>query len=155
MTRRDRATGRNTIGDLSDPALISTLTGWLESSGARELEIATPDGGALKITLGAGARTAMMAEPMRAIPVGRLESRTVKAPIAGLFRDRHPAATETGPLASGGRTLEAGAVAGFVEIGPILLPVTVPDAGTIDEIHAHTDELIGYGDTVLTMEPSR
>ena len=154
MTRRNRSTGRNTIGDLSDPTLISTLTGWLESSGARELEIATPDGVVLKITLDAGVRTAAMAEPMRAIPTARPEGRAVKAPIAGLFRDRHPA-TETEPLASEGRALEAGAVAGFVEIGPILLPMTVPDAGTVGEIHAHADELIGYGDTVLTMEPSR
>lgn len=155
MARRDRSTGRNTIGDLSDPALISTLTGWLESSGARELEIATPDGGVLKIALDAGARTAVMAEPTRAIPASRREGRAVKAPIAGLFRDRHPAATETGPLASEGRALDASAVVGFVEVGPMLLPVAVPDAGVVDEIHAHADELIGYGDTVVTMEPSR
>lgn len=153
MARRDRSTGRNTIGDLSDPALISTLTGWLERSGASALEITTPDGGVLKIALDAGARLEEIAEPPPAIPA-RPEGRVVKAPMAGLFRDRHPAAPETGPLAGEGRALEAGAVVGFVEIGPVLLPVTAPDAGVVSEIRARTGDLIGYGDPVLTMEPS-
>lgn len=154
MARRDRSTGRNTIGDLADPALISTLTGWLESSGVRELEIATPDGGVLKIVLDAGARPAVVAEPA-AIPAARPQGRAVKAPMAGFFRDRHPAAPETGPLAGEGRAFEDGAIVGFVEVGPVLLPVTAPDAGVAGEIHAHAGDLIGYGDAVLTMEPSR
>ncbi|MFC3072059.1 hypothetical protein [Shinella pollutisoli] len=57
MARRDRSAGRNTIDDLADPALISTLAGWLEGSGASVLEITTPDGGGLKIVLDAGARS--------------------------------------------------------------------------------------------------
>lgn len=149
MARRDRSTGRNTIGDLSDPALISTLTGWLQNSGASALEIATPDGGVLKIVLEAGTPAVRLAEAAPEIPAGC----TVKAPMAGLFRDRHPAGA--GPLAAAGGALEAGAVVGFVEVGPLLLPVIAPEAGTVADIHARAGELIGYGNAVLTMEPVR
>ncbi|CAK7259888.1 MULTISPECIES: hypothetical protein [unclassified Shinella] len=155
MARRDRSTGRNTIGDLSDPALISTLAGWLEGSGANALEIVTPDGGGLKIVLAAGARAVRIAETVPEAPAVRPEGHAVRAPMAGLFRDRHPAAMETGPLAGAGRALEAGAIAGFVEVGPVLLPVIASKAGMVGEIHARADGLIGYGDAVLTMEPSR
>ncbi|WP_411036869.1 hypothetical protein [Shinella sp. BYT-45] len=151
MARRDRSTGRNTIGDLSDPALVSTLTGWLESSGASALEITTPDGGALKIALSAGMRSVRAAEAVSEAPGGR----AVKAPMAGLFRDRHPCAPEAVPLAGEGGMLEAGSLAGFVEIGPMLLPVIAPEAGIVAKIHARAGELIGYGDAVLTMEPAR
>lgn len=155
MARRDRSTGRNTIGDLSDPALISTLTGWLEGSGASSLEITTPDGGALKIVLDAGAHAVRVAETTPETPAGGPEGRAVKAPMAGLFRDRHPDSSEAGPLAGEGRALDAGAVAGFIEVGPVLLPVVAPEAGVIAAIHARAGELVGYGDAVLTMEPSR
>lgn len=148
--------GTNTIGNLSDPALISTLAAWLESSGARELEITTPDGGALKIVLDAAAHLVQGAGPAPVILPARPEGRPVKTPMAGIFRDRHPAATETGPpLADAGSVLGAGAVIGFVEVGPVLLPVTTPDAGVVGEIRARSGELIGYGDAVLTMEASR
>jgi acetyl-CoA carboxylase biotin carboxyl carrier protein len=154
VARRDRSTGRNTIGDLSDPALISTLTGWLEGSGASALEITTPDGGVLKIVLETGTRAVRVAEVAPERPTGRPEGRALKVPMAGLFRDRHPAAFEAEPLAGEGRALEAGALAGFVEIGPVLLPVIASEAGVIGEIHARTGDLIGYGDTVLMMEPA-
>ncbi len=155
MARRDRSAGRNTIGDLSDPALISTLTGWLESSGARELEIGTPDGGLLRIALDAAADPTQRAGPVPTIQAGSPEGAAITAPMAGLFRDRHPVVPETEPLASEGRALEAGAFAGFVEVGPVLLPVIAPSAGLVGEIHARDGQLIGYGDAVLTMELSR
>lgn len=151
MARRDRSTGRNTIGDFSAPALISTLTGWLESAGVSALEITAPDGGVLKIALDAGARAVHVAETPSAPPQGR----AVKAPMAGLFRDRHPAATEAGPLAGEGRALEAGAPVGFVGVGPVLLPVFAPEAGVVGSVHARAGALVGYGDAILTMEPSR
>ena len=154
MARRDRSTDRNTIGDLSDPALISTLTGWLESSGARELEIATPDGGVLKIALNAGASPVHRADPMPDIPAGRPDGRIVKAPLAGRFHDRHPAAADAGPLAGEGRALEGGAIAGFVEVGPILLSVSTPESGVVSDVHVRTGDLIGYGDAIVTMEAS-
>jgi acetyl-CoA carboxylase biotin carboxyl carrier protein len=154
VAKHDRPTGLNRIGDLSDPALIATLTGWLQASGASALEIATPDGGALKIVLDAGPHVA----PVEAVSGNRVEDlpqgRPVKAPMAGLFRDRHPGLADAGPLAGAGKALEAGAVAGFVEVGPVLLPVVAPAAGVTAEIHARVGALIGYGDAVLTMEPA-
>jgi len=150
VARRDRSTGRNTIGDLSDPALISTLTDWLEGSGASALEITTPDGAALKIVLDPGVRAVPVAEAAPEKPHGR----AVKAPMAGLFHDRHPGAG-AGPLAGKGQMLDAGALAGFVAVGPVLLPVIAPAAGMVAEVHAGAGDLIGYGDAVLTMGPAR
>ena len=155
MARRDRSAGRNTIGDLSDPALISTLTGWLESSGARELEIGTPDGGMLRIALDVGAGPVQSAGAEPTVAAVSPEGPAISAPMAGLFRDRHPVVPETEPLAGEGRALEAGAVVGFVEVGPVLLPVIAPSAGLVGEVHARDGQLIGYGDAVLTMELSR
>ena len=74
MAKRDRATGGEAIGDFSDPVLISTLTGWLEASGARELEITTADGRALKIVLAAGRPVAKLPEVVPVQPVGGPEA---------------------------------------------------------------------------------
>lgn len=150
MAKRDRSAGRNTIGDFSDPALISTLTGWLEGSGASALEITTADGGVLKIVLDAGPRTVPVAEAVPEKPQGR----ALKAPMAGLFHDRHPGA-EAGPLVAEGQALDVGGLAGFVAVGPVLLPVVAPAAGVVADMHARAGDLIGYGDAVLTMEPAR
>lgn len=153
MAKRDRATGGEAIGDFSDPVLISTLTGWLEASGARELEITTADGRALKIVLAAGRPVAKLPEAVPEQPAGGPEAHAVKAPLAGIFHDRHPAAA--GPLAEEGLSLTAGALAGFVEVGPVLLPVRAREAGVVIEVRARAGDLVGYGDTVLLTEAGR
>ena len=155
MSRRDRSADTSKIDDFSDPDLVATLTGWLEASGASELEITTQDGKALKIILGAGPRPTPV-HNAAVVPVETPEpaGRPVKAPIAGLFRDRHPAA-EASPLSGEGRALEAGAIVGFVEVGPVLLPVVAPEAAVVAEVLARTGDLVGYGDTILTTEPVR
>ena len=156
MSRRDRSADTSKIGDFSDPDLVATLTGWLEASGASELEITTQDGKALKIVLGAGPRpTPLHNAAVVPVEVSEPAGRPVKAPIAGLFCDRHPAAAEASPLSGEGRTLEAGAIVGFVEVGPVLLPVVAPEAAVVAEVLAHTGDLVGYGDTILTTEPVR
>lgn len=155
MSRRDRSAGKNTIGDLSDPALISTLTGWLEASGARELEILIEGGEALKIVLGSGTRLAYASEAALKVSATQPKGRAIKAPMAGVFRSTHPGSPDTSPLAEQGLAIEAGAIVGFVEVGPVLLPVTAPEASVVAEVHACTGDLIGYGDAVFTTEPSR
>jgi len=155
VSRRDRSAGKNTIGELSDPALISTLTDWLEASGARELEILTEAGEALKIVLGSGARSAHAHETAPKVRPTLPEGRSVKAPMAGLFRSAHPGSADASPLAEKGRAVEAGAIIGFIEVGPVLLPVTAPEASVVAEVHAHAGDLIGYGDAVFATEPCR
>jgi len=155
VSRRDRSAGRNTIGALSDPAIISTLTGWLEASGARELEILTEDGGALKIVLSPGARSAHALETAPEVRATLPEGCAIKAPMAGFFRSTHPGGADASPLASEGRAVEAGAIVGFVEVGPLLLPVTAPEGFVVAEIHARTGDLVGYGDAILTTESTR
>lgn len=154
MPRRNRSAGKNAIGDLSDPVLISTLSGWLEESGARELEILTDDGDALKIVLDPGARSARMQGDGPDMVETRTEGCAVKAPIAGVFRGRHPCA-DAPPLAAEGDAVEADAVVGFVEVGPLLLPVIAPETAVVAKVHARAGDLVGYGDVILTMEPVR
>jgi len=148
VARRDRWAARSTIGDLSDPALIATLTGWLERAGASALELTTATGGALKIALDAGTCPVLGADPMPG-------SRIIKAPLAGRFHDRHPAATEAAPLAGAGRVLAGGAIAGFVAVGPILLPVLVPEGGVVSAVHVRAGDLIGDGAAIVTMAACR
>ncbi|KRD72215.1 hypothetical protein [Ensifer sp. Root278] len=152
MSRRDRSSGRSGIGDFSDPALISTLTTWLGASGASELEISTKDGHALKIVLAPDASPVERREEAQDVTSLVPEGRAVKAPLAGVFRDRHPAGSDASPLAGEGRALEAGDIAGFVEVGPILVPVVAPATAIVAGVHARAGELIGYGDPVLTIE---
>ena len=153
MAKRDRATGGEAIGDFSDPVLISTLTGWLEASGACELEITTADGRALKIVLAAGRPVAKVSDAAPELPASDPGANAVKAPIAGIFHDRHPAAAA--PLAEEGQALAAGALAGFVEVGPVLLPVRAREAGVVVEVRARGGDLVGYGDTILLTEAAR
>ncbi|USJ27538.1 acetyl-CoA carboxylase biotin carboxyl carrier protein [Ensifer adhaerens] len=155
MPRRDRSLGRSDIGDFSDPALISTLTNWLGASGASELEISTKDGHTLKIVLPLDASPARPREAAKDVTSSAMEGWTVKAPLAGVFRDRHPGDVDASPLASEGSTVEAGNVVGFVEVGPILMPVIAPVTANVAGVHARAGELIGYGDPVLTMENAR
>jgi acetyl-CoA carboxylase biotin carboxyl carrier protein len=143
VSRRDRSVSAS----FSDPDVVATLTGWLEAAGARELEITTQDGQALKIVLGEAAVPAEMRVPEAA-------GQPVKAPIIGFFRDGHPAA-EASRLSSEGRTLEAGAIVGFVEVGPVLLPVVAPEAAVVTEVLARAGDLVGYGDIILTTESAR
>lgn len=132
---RERSRPRNLIGDFADPALIETLAGWLEQSGAREIEITAADGQALKIVLGANGSAAV---------ASRGEDVRVKAPLAGHVR--LPASAEAG------RTVEAGEILAFVEIGPVRLPVVAPVAGRIGGIHAGDGDTVGYGAALFTVE---
>jgi len=155
VLRRNRSSGLCEIGDFSDPTLISTLTAWLAASGASELEISTKDGCALKIVLNPVTRPVDGREADLHMTAPRSEDRTVKAPLAGVFRDRHPGIPDASPLAGDGSSLEAGAAVGFVEVGPILLPVIASEAAAVAKVHARAGELIGYGDPVLTMEQAQ
>ncbi|MBV7520522.1 hypothetical protein [Ensifer sp. ENS12] len=152
MSRRDRSSGRSGIVDFSDPALISTLTTWIGASGASELEISTKDGHALKIVLAPDANPVRRRDEAQGVTSPVTEGWAVKAPLAGVFRDRHPGSLDASPLAGEGCTLEVGGIAGFVEVGPILLPVIAPATAIVAGVHARAGELIGYGDPVLTME---
>jgi biotin carboxyl carrier protein len=152
MARRDRSSVRSGIGDFSDPALISTLTTWLGASGASELEISTTDGHALKIVLAPDVSYVKPHDAAQDAAAPVTEGWAVKAPLAGVFRDRHPGGVDASPLAREGSTLEAGEIAGFVEVGPILLPVIAPKAAIVAGVQARAGELVGYGDPVFMME---
>ncbi|MCX8997297.1 hypothetical protein NOF55_09285 [Rhizobiaceae bacterium BDR2-2] len=156
MPRRDRSKDRNTIGDLTDPAVVSLLSGWLETSGARELEIIAADGQTLKIVLeGVVAATAggRAGVSQAAEPASRAAG-SVKAPAAGRFRDVHPGAVDAAPPRKGQR-LGRGAVVGFIEIGPVLLPVVAGEDAVAGDLHVRAGDLVGYGETILTMEQAR
>ena len=152
MSRRERSSVRSGIGDFSDPALITTLTTWLGASGASELEISTTDGHALKIVLGPDRSSVRRLEEAQDVTISVPEGQAVKAPLAGVFRDRHPGGSDAAPIADEGRTLAAGDFAGFVEVGPILVPVIAPATAVVTAVHIRAGELIGYGDPVLMME---
>jgi biotin carboxyl carrier protein len=152
MARRDRSSVKSGIGDFSDPALIATLTNWLGASGASELEISTRDGHALKIVLALDASPVRQPEDVHDVALSVTEEWAIKAPLAGVFHDRHPGGVDASPLAREGSTLEAGEITGFVEVGPILLPVIAPKAAIVAGVQAHAGQLVGYGDPVFMME---
>ncbi|WDZ79368.1 hypothetical protein PWG15_28280 (plasmid) [Ensifer adhaerens] len=116
------------------------------------MEITTKDGPALKIVLAPDARLARQPEDVRDVASSVTEGWAIKAPLAGVFRDRHPGDVDASPLARQGSTLEAAEIAGFVEVGPILLPFIAPKAAIVSGVQARPGELVGYGDPVFMME---
>lgn len=130
---RDRSRPRNRLGDLADPALIATLTEWLEQSGACEIEISAADGQALKIVLGSTPVTAAQGREI-----------CVKAPLAGHFR--------AAQAVQAGQAVQQGERLGFVAIGPVLLPVSSPEDGAVRALHVCDGDVVGYGAALFTLE---
>jgi acetyl-CoA carboxylase biotin carboxyl carrier protein len=68
-----------------------------------------------------------------------------------VFLHCHPLAAT--PLARIGERVGAGQTVGLLQIGPLLLPVTAPQAGIVDSIHAADGLPVGYGAPLVELHP--
>ena len=122
---------------MQDTALrIPQLAAWLADTDIGLLELNTPQG-----TLRLGRR----GEDIVELPAEVTEAETVsvQAPSVGMFLHSHPLATT--PLVRIGEHVQTGQAVGLLQIGPLLLPVTAPQAGIVDGIHAAEGLAVGYG----------
>jgi len=127
---------------LTEPATIAALSAALTRAGVDGIEISNP-AGHLRIVVSNGkvSHSTRSHQPPAAASV-------VRAPLAGHFRPIEPA-FESGTKS---RELAKGDVLGFIAIGPILLPLLAPHAGTIRRHLAEADALVGFGAKLFELE---
>lgn len=130
---------------MQDTALRAPqLAAWLANTDIGLLELRTPNG-----TLRLGRQGDNIIE----LPdeEAELELLAIRAPSLGVFLQSHPLATT--PLVRTGQRVEAGQAIGLLKIGPLLLPVTTPQAGIVDSIHAADGLAVGYGAQLFDLQP--
>ncbi len=127
---------------------VAQLSAWLANTDIGLLELRTPQG-----ILRLGRQGGDMVElPMEEEEEkGEAEPVTVKASSVGLFLRTHPVATE--PLARIGQRVDAGQLIGLLNIGPLLLPVSAPQAGIVDALHSESGIAVGYGAPLIDLHP--
>ncbi|WP_426390185.1 acetyl-CoA carboxylase biotin carboxyl carrier protein [Variovorax sp. R-27] len=120
------------------------LAAWLAGTDIGLLELRTPQG---TLRLGRQGDEIIELPDEEAEP----ELLAIRAPSLGVFLHSHPLATT--PLVRTGRRVEAGQTIGLLKIGPLLLPVTAPQAGIVDSIHAADGLAVGYGAQLFDLHP--
>lgn len=123
---------------------VAQLSAWLANTDIGLLELRTPQG-ILRLGRQGDDIVELPMEEDEAEPV------TVKASSVGLFLHTHPVATE--PLARIGQRVDAGQLIGLLNIGPLLLPVSAPQAGIVDALHVEGGIAVGYGAPLIDLHP--
>lgn len=152
MKRAKRPTKRMTE-DLTDPSVMREIAAWLESAGASAIEIETEDGRHLRIVMDEEPALPTEKGTHDTVPAVPASVTAAKAPFAGHFLDTHPA-RET-PAAAQDTAVAAGDIVGFVRVGPLLMPVRAFSAGRPNECSVKAGDLVGYGDTIFSIEPAQ
>ena len=132
------------------------LAAWLASTDIDLLELRTPHG---TLRLGRQGEDIVELPGQEEEPneidetaeTAETETVAVKASSVGVFLRSHPLATQ--PLASIGQHVQAGQLIGLLSIGPLLLPVTAPQAGIVDAVHVRDGIAVGYGTPLIDLHP--
>ncbi|MBB3612691.1 hypothetical protein [Rhizobium sp. BK602] len=153
MMRRPKKQPTGMTAALTDPAVIGEILGWLEAAGVDAIEIETEGGPFIRIVAGASSPPAAAGaiadepSPTRSAPPA------VKAPVAGHFVAAHSGNDIV--LAGEGTPVLPDQIVGFVTIGPMLVPVRVPESGILGKCGVETGALVGYGDTLFPVEAAQ
>lgn len=78
---------------------------------------------------------------------GRRVGAAIRAAAPGRFLRRHP--LRDSDLARPGELVAAGAPLGLLAIGPVLVPVTMPEDGIVLSLAPVDGRAVGYGETLL------
>ena len=124
----------------------SQLAAWLAGTDIGLLELRTPQG-----MLRLGRQGDDIVELPAEVTEVESELVSVHALSVGVFLHSHP--LTTAPLARIGQRVEAGQTVGLLKIGPLLLPVTAPQAGIVDGVHAPDGLAVGYGTLLVDLHP--
>jgi acetyl-CoA carboxylase biotin carboxyl carrier protein len=136
--------------DLNELQQLST---WLKASGLGCLELSRP-GKTVKIYVSTDLDVEVIESSDVEVPTKAVPTRSslidVKTKIAGIFLPTHPM-RET-PFVSVGSRVQANSIVGLLKIGCIYSPVVSSAAGIVRTVKANSGDLLGYGETVLTLE---
>jgi acetyl-CoA carboxylase biotin carboxyl carrier protein len=130
---------------MQDTALRTPqLAAWLAGTDIGLLELRTPQG-----TL----RLGRQGDDIVELPAEVTEAGTVPvhAPSVGVFLHSHPLAAA--PLVRIGENVLAGQTVGLLQIGPLLLPVTVTQAGEVIAMCVAHGLPVGYGMPLVELHP--
>ncbi|TGD99679.1 acetyl-CoA carboxylase biotin carboxyl carrier protein [Methylobacterium nonmethylotrophicum] len=127
-------------------AHIPDLAAWLAASGLAELELRGPAGHVRLVRGRADAVTAAAPAP----PAGPARD-VVRSPGVGHFLSAHPLRPE--PLVGPGDRIAAGQPVGLLRVGDLLVIVTAPVAATVIRVVAQEAALVGYGDSLVEIQP--
>ncbi len=83
-------------------------------------------------------------------PLDRL-ALVVRASTPGVFLHRHPLRERA--IAAIGDEILAGAPLGFLQVGPLLMPVPAPVTGTVTDVLARHGAVVGYGMPLFELQP--
>ena len=130
---------------MQDVALqASQFAAWLADTDIGLLELRTPQG-----TLRLGRQGDDIVELPTELAEVKSELVSVHALSVGVFLHGHPLAAA--PLVRTGERVAAGQAVGLLKIGPLLLPVTAPQAGIVDGVHAADGLAVGYGTPLVDL----
>ncbi|MFW7268070.1 biotin/lipoyl-containing protein [Gluconacetobacter sp. Hr-1-5] len=124
---------------------IAQLTIWLAEAGLSAMELSNASGGKLRIAVAQAPAAAP--QPVPEAP----ETRTATAPYFGRLALCHPLRQE--PFAPVGARVCKGDTIALLTLDTLQLPVTAPADGTVVEVLAQEDMLLGYGAGILTIRP--
>jgi len=131
---------------LPNPQAIAQIAQWLADAGLDSVEIRAPNGDRLRIGVEGGSVQNGMAPQSLAKLEEAPSSVLVESPYFGRFTltDRPNA----GPVAKG-------AVLGMLELDLISLPILAPCGGHVAETLVEPGALVGYGEGVFRLVPTR
>lgn len=122
---------------MTDSGTIHDLQAMLKKHGLAELEF--QDGERhLRIRAG-GVGSEIARESSRRLTPER-GTEVIPAPHAGVFRTQGPSVATTLP-----RLVSRGEIAGILQIGSLLRPVTIPEDGILERALVSDGSTVGYG----------
>lgn len=128
---------------------IEQLSAWLAATDIGLLELRGP-GTLLRLRNDNGT---VAIEPEADAESAAPEPVAVAARSPGVFLHGHP--MQQALLCAPGQAIVEGQVVGLLQIGELLLPVTAPCAGVIDAVPVAHATCVGYGRTLVELQPEQ
>ncbi|MCE2574180.1 biotin/lipoyl-containing protein [Komagataeibacter sp. FNDCR2] len=137
---------------LPEPEQIAQMATWLAQAGLDSLELSNEAAG-LKLRIRVGQAAIAAVSPTVAAPPAQAGTAmvAVKAPYFGHLCLTHP--LRDAPFAPVGAKVGQGDVVALLTLDTLQVPVPAPVAGTVVDIVAQPDALVGYGAVILNIQP--
>ncbi|SFP78488.1 hypothetical protein SAMN05216330_110107 [Bradyrhizobium sp. Ghvi] len=126
---------------------VDQLSVWLKDAGLALLELRGPSATLRLVNDGASVHVVEGKESVSA----DAPSMTVRAPSPGIFLDRHPLHERAIVLIDA--NVRADDPLGFLQIGPLVLAVPAPRAGTVTDVLVAHGTIVGYGASLFVLDP--
>ncbi|WP_370100217.1 biotin/lipoyl-containing protein [Bradyrhizobium yuanmingense] len=123
------------------------MSAWLKDADLGLLELRGPNATLRLVNDGASVRV-LDGEEIASVDEPSI---TVRAPSPGIFLDRHPLHERAIALVAA--DVRAGDPLGFLQIGPLLLAVPAPRAGTLTDVLVAHGTIVGYGTPLFALQP--